>query len=130
AAGSATTQAQLSAGFSGLKARASYRFLNSARDARDTRAFPTRRSSDLPNPPTVLTGTAASVTQTTATLAASVNPNGGNVTECRYKCGPPACYPVSATCPSPPWSGTRRVEVSAQISGLKASTTCHSRVAA
>src|SRR5205807_1842561 len=80
-------------------------------------------STTLPNPPTVLTGTAASVTQTTATLAASVNSNGGNVTECRFEYGTSPSYGASAPCASLPGSATSPVEVSAQISGLKATTT-------
>ena len=41
----------------------------------------------LPNAPTVVTTPASSVTQTTATLNATVNPNGGEVSDCKFEYG-------------------------------------------
>ena len=69
-------------------------------------------------PPTVATGSASSVTQTSATLNAIVNPNGGEVTDAS-----------SNTAPRPPTDQVRRarprrgpgsspVEVSASVTGL------------
>src|SRR5205823_5267470 len=46
----------------------------------------------LPNAPTVKTEPATSVTQSTATLNASVNPNGGEVSECKLEYGTTTSY--------------------------------------
>ncbi len=43
-------------------------------------------------PPTVVTGAASSVAQTSATLNATVNPNGGAVSECKFEYGTTASY--------------------------------------
>ena len=56
--------------------------------------------------PTVVTERATSITQTSATLNASVNPNAGNVTECKFEYGTSASYGASAPCSALP--GERR----------------------
>src|SRR5205085_11441694 len=87
--------------------------------------FPYTTLSRSPNPPTVLTGTAASVTQTTATLAASVNPNAGNVTECRFEYGTSPSYGASAPCASLPGSSTNQHTFDLQLHAKNASSTHH-----
>jgi outer membrane protein assembly factor BamB len=82
------------------------------------------------NPPTVVTEPAASVTQTAATLNASVNPNGATVTECSFEYGPTSTYGSSTPCESLPGSGETPVAVSASLHGLSANTTYHYRIAA
>ncbi len=82
------------------------------------------------NPPTVATEPATSATQTTATLNASVNPNGGNVSECNFEYGPTTSYGSSVACSSLPGSGETPVAVSASLQGLSANTTYHYRIAA
>ena len=84
----------------------------------------------LPNPPTVVTEQAALITQTTATLSATVNPNGGEISECRLEYGTTAAYGSSAPCTSSPGSGTGPVAVSASLTGLTANTTYHFRISA
>src|SRR5205085_2730308 len=84
----------------------------------------------LPNPHTVTTGAAASVSQTQATLKASVNPNGSSVSECKLEYGTSPSYGSSAPCKPSPGSGANAVEVSAAISGLLANTSYHFRVVA
>ena len=44
------------------------------------------------NPPTVETEAASSITQTAATLNATVNPNGGEVSECKFEYGTTTSY--------------------------------------
>ncbi len=83
-----------------------------------------------PSPPTVVTGAATSVTQTTATLSASVNPNGANVTECSFEYGPTTTYGSSAPCSPLPGSGEASLPVSALLSSLTANTTYHYRITA
>src|SRR5208283_2351874 len=83
-----------------------------------------------PNPPTVVTKAATSVTQTTATLTATVNPNGGNVTECKFEYGTTISYGSTASCASLPGSGTSPVAVSAAVASLTPNTTYHFRIVA
>jgi hypothetical protein len=76
------------------------------------------------------TGEASALTQTTATLNASVNPDGGSVSDCHFDYGTSASYDSSVSCSSLPGSGTNPVEVSANVTGLKANTTYHFRIVA
>ncbi len=80
--------------------------------------------------PTVATEAAPSVTKTTARLAASVNPNGREVSECRFEYGTSPAYGSSVPCSAAPGSGTSPVAVSGSISGLAPGETYHFRVVA
>jgi outer membrane protein assembly factor BamB len=82
------------------------------------------------SPPTVVTKAATAIAQTTATLNATVNPNGGEVSECKLEYGTTNAYGSSASCSPSPASGTSPVAVSASIAGLSASTTYHFRIVA
>jgi hypothetical protein len=82
-----------------------------------------------PVPPTVTTGAASSITQTSATLGGSVNPN-SLPTSCRFEYGPSEEYGHSAPCTSSPGNGGSVVEVSAHVEGLEADTTYHYRLVA
>ena len=88
-------------------------------------AFTTRAS-----PPTVVTDAASLVTQTTASLNATVNPNGGEVSECKLEYGITVSYGSSAPCSPSPGSGTSGVAVSASLGSLAESTTYHFRAVA
>ena len=68
--------------------------------------------------------------QTTATLNATVNPNGGEVSECKFEYGTTTAYGSSAPCASLPGSGNSPVAVSAAVTGLTANTTYHFRISA
>ncbi len=81
-------------------------------------------------PPSVATGAASSIAQSTATLNATVNPNGGEVSECRFEYGTSTSYGSSVACAALPGSGESPVAVSAPITGLVTSTTYHFRVVA
>jgi hypothetical protein len=79
-------------------------------------------------PPTAETKAASSVTQTAATLNATVNPNGPEVSECKFEYGTTTSYGSSAPCSSPPGSGGSPVAVSGSVTGLTANTTYHFRI--
>src|SRR5205085_711412 len=83
-----------------------------------------------PNAPTVKTEPASGVTQTAATLNATVNPNGGEVSECKLEYGTTTSYRSSASCSPAPGSGTSAVAVSSAVSSLTANTTYHFRLSA
>ena len=79
-------------------------------------------------PPTVTTGSATSVTSSSATLNGTVNPNGSSTTYyCQY--GTSTSY-GSSTASTSVASGTSDVSVDASISGLSSSTTYHFRLVA
>jgi alpha-tubulin suppressor-like RCC1 family protein len=81
-------------------------------------------------PPIVETGPAYYVSSSSATLYAHVNPDGGEVSECKLEYGTTTAYGSSAACAPSPGSGESPVEVSAAVTGLSAGTTYHYRVSA
>ena len=80
--------------------------------------------------PAVVTREASSVAQTSATLNATVNPAGLEVSECRLEYGSSISYTNSSRCLPSPGSGTSPVAVSAPLAGLSGGTTYHFRVVA
>ena len=80
--------------------------------------------------PTVLTGPATLIGQTSVTLKASVNPNGETVSDCRFEYGTTASYVKRKPCSSLPGSGESPVGVSARLGRLSANTTYHYRIVA
>ncbi len=82
-----------------------------------------------PAAPSAETGAASPVAQTTATLKGFVDPH-GEATTCVFEYGPTTAYGSSASCASPPGSGTAKVEVSAALSGLASGTIYHFRLTA
>lgn len=81
-------------------------------------------------PPVVVTAEAEQVEGTSATLAGTVNPNGGSVSECYFEYGKTESYGSKANCASLPKPGDNPVSVSASITGLSEHTTYHFRVVA
>ena len=59
-----------------------------------------------------------------------MNPNGGEVSECKFEYGTTTAYGSTASCASLPGSGTSPVAVSASLTGLTANTTYHFRISA
>src|SRR5205814_212921 len=84
----------------------------------------------LPNKPSVATRVASSVTQTSATLNATVNPNGSALSDCRFEYGTSSGYGSSAPCSPTPGSGSSPVAVSANVDGLSPNTSYHFRIVA
>ena len=84
----------------------------------------------MASPPTVETGTASLVSHNSATLNGSVDPNGVQVSECKFEYGPTIPYAHSAPCSPSPGSGDSAVAVSAAVSGLSEGALYHFRVVA
>jgi len=80
--------------------------------------------------PTPTTGTASSITPTTATVSGSVDPaGGGNVTSCQFDYGTSPTFGQTASCsPATPYASV--TSVSASLTGLAPDTTYYFRVAA
>jgi thermitase len=92
--------------------------------------FTTLPAQEEPNPPTVVTGAASALTQNSATLNATVNPDGGSVTECHFDYGASMSFGSSLPCASLPESGTTAVPVSAPAEGLAAGASYYYRIVA
>ncbi len=129
--GNGSSPVEVTAAISGLSANTIYHFRITA-----TNPSGTSKGSDettktlLGNAPTVVTKAASSVTQTSATLSATVNPNGGEVGKCEFEYGETTSYGKTASCSFLPGNGSSPVEVTAAISGLSANTIYHFRITA
>ena len=130
--GSGTTPVAVSAALVGLSPNTTYHFRIAATNSGGTSTdiLNAQTFKTLPNPPTVVTKAASSITQTTATLNATVNPNGGSVSSCELEYGPTESYGSSAACSPSPGAGSSPVGVSAAVTGLSANTTYHFRIVA
>ena len=82
------------------------------------------------DPPAVETGAASSAARTSATLNATVNPNGGEVSACDFEYGTSSSYGASAPCSPSPGSETSPVAVSSLATDLIPSTIYHFRIVA
>ncbi len=120
----------VSAAVTGLAPHTSYDFRIVATNAHGTSYGGERTLTTPPNAPTVVTGVASEVMSKSATLNATVNPEGSEVTVCFFEYGTTPSYGSSAPCSSLPGSGTSPVAVSAGISGLGTSMTYHFRIVA
>jgi hypothetical protein len=79
--------------------------------------------------PIVTTGAAASITNVSAQLTGSVNPNGG-ATTCAFEYGTSESYGSEIACTANPGSGSSAVSVGAALKGLTPETTYHYRLKA
>jgi hypothetical protein len=128
--GSGTSPVEVSASVMGLSPNTTYHFRISATNAGGTSKGADETLKTPSNPPTVKTEAASPFAQTSATLHGSVNPNGGEVIECRFEYGSTTSYGQSAPCAPPPGSGESAVPVSAALESLAEGTTYHFRIAA
>jgi hypothetical protein len=119
----------VSASIAGLSEHTTYHFRVVATNATETSKGSDRTFTTGPKA-VVQTGAASSITQSGATLNATVNPEGAAVTSCVFDYGTTTSYGQEARCASTPGSGSSPVPVSAVLPGLSASTTYHFRILA
>jgi DNA-binding beta-propeller fold protein YncE len=84
----------------------------------------------LAAPPTLNAEKAWSVTDTSATLAATVNPRNSEVSDCHFEWGASESYDNEAPCSPAPGSANEAVPVTAEIGELSHDTTYHFRIVA
>src|SRR5207244_671556 len=125
--GAGESAAAVSAPVNGLTPNATYHFRIVAASDGGAGYGADDTLTTLPDPPAVVTGAASSITQTTATLNATVNPLGETVSDCHFEYGGSPSYGSSAPCSQLPGSGSGAVEVSAAVVSLGEYSTYHFR---
>jgi phosphodiesterase/alkaline phosphatase D-like protein len=127
--GSGTGDVAVDAAPSGLSAGTTYHYRLVATNDGGTTNGDDQTFDTVVASPTVTTGAASEVTQTSATVAGTVDPNGGSTT-CRFEYGTTTAYGSSVLCSANPGSGPGAVPVGTALSGLSAGTTYHYRLVA
>jgi len=128
--GSGTSPVAVSASIGGLAQGTTYHFRIFVKNAvGSSEGADETLKTTLGPAPTVVTG-AAAFAQTSATANGTVNPNGFQLSECKFEYGPTEAYGSSAPCPSPLPSGTETVAESAALESLAENTTYHFRISA
>ena len=128
--GSGSGPVAVSAVLSGLAASSTYHYRITATNTGGAASGNDVTFKTMPSPPTVVTAAASGISQTAAMLNGEVDPNGAEVSECRFEYGTTVSYGSSAPCNPSPGSGSSAVAVSASLSGLSASSTYHFRITA
>ena len=129
-AGSGAEPVAVSAHVGGLAASSTYHFRLVASNPGGTATGPDMSFPTSVAPPVVVTGAAKQISQTAATITASVNPNGSEVTDCHFEYGVASVSEAQAPCSPAPGSGSVPVAVGAALSGLAVGTTYTYRVVA
>jgi phosphodiesterase/alkaline phosphatase D-like protein len=128
--GSGSSPVAVSATVTGLTANTTYHYRVVATNSAGTSQGPDETFKTLANPPTVVTKPATAVAQTSATLNATVNPNGPEVSKCEFEYGTSIAYGKTAKCAVVPGPGESAVAVSASVSSLTPNTPYHFRIVA
>jgi hypothetical protein len=127
--GSGSSPVHVAASIAGLAAGTSYHFRIVAVNPGGTSRGSDETFTTL-SAPVVVTAAASSITQTSSTLNATVNPGGATVSECKFEYGTTTAYGSTASCSSLPGSGKSPVAVSASVASLTNKTIYHFRISA
>ena len=123
-----STPTAVSANISGLNQATTYHFRVKAVSTGGT-TYGSDQTFTTLTPPAATTGTATSVTSTTATLGGTVNANNLSTTV-TFEYGLTTSYGTEVTSVESPVTGTSPASVSKELTGLTASVTYHYRVKA
>lgn len=124
-----TTETPLAVDVTGLSPGTGYRYRVSATSHAGTTESGPQSFETLPAvAPGVTTGSLQDVTETAATLSGTVNPHGGQVSDCHFELGTGTAYGTSLSCQSLPGPATSGVSVSKVVSGLDPGTSYHYRL--
>lgn len=116
---------------SGLEPATAYRYRMNATSHAGSVTSASQTFETLPElPPSATTEAPTEVTQTTARIKGSVDPEGGSVTDCHFEfgAGTGASYESSLPCQPPPGPVSTPVAQSRKVSSLKPATTYHYRL--
>jgi hypothetical protein len=128
--GSGSSPVAVSAPLAGLTPNSTYHFRIVATNAGGTSYGSDGTFKTLPNPPVVATEVASEAAPRSARLHATVDPEGGEVSECLFQYGTSEAYGSYASCSALPGSGTSPVAVSSTVAGLTPGNTYHFRILA
>ncbi|WP_395737483.1 cadherin-like beta sandwich domain-containing protein [Prosthecobacter sp.] len=126
--GSGSTSVALTQALTGLQANTTYHFRIVATNSGGTAVGSDLTFTTLPDPPLAFTTAANSLTNNSATLTGTVNPN-TRATTIYFEFGTDTLY-GNSTAPQNIASGSSNVNVIAPISGLALNTTYHCRLVA
>jgi hypothetical protein len=125
--GPVTTEVAQSLDVAGLSAKTSYNYRLSVTSNAGTVVSGGQEFTTLPPAPAVSTDSATGITQTTATIAGTINPNGA-AANCHFEYGPTAAYGISGPCVTDPGAGVAAVAETLELTGLTGGTTYHYRL--
>ncbi len=128
--GSGTQPVSVGAALSGLSPRTTYHVRLLATNAGGTTTGTDLTFATAAPPPGVETMEATRITGTSAKLAGSVNPEGGQVTDCHFEFGTSAAFGATAACSKAPGSGSSPVAEAATVKALSLNTTYYFRLVA
>ena len=128
--GLTNTPTAVTATIRGLAPDLAYHYRITATNVTGTATGEDETLQTLPTAPVVQTEAATAVTQTSVTLNAIVNPDGGELSACNFEYGPGASYGQTAPCASLPGAGEGPTAVTATLTGLTPATTYQYRIVA
>ncbi len=128
--GSGPNAVSVSGSLTGLSPGTEYHYRLVATNATGTSKGEDGVFTTVPSAPIVVSGSASSITSTSATLNATVDPNERQVSDCHFEYGTTTSYGANVACASLPGSGSTPVEVSALATGLRPNKGYHFRIVA
>jgi hypothetical protein len=125
--GPVTTDVAQSLNVTGLSPKTVYHYRLSVTSNAGTVVSDGQELTTLPPAPTISTGSALGITQTAATLAATINPSGA-VSSCQFEYGPTISYGSTGACATDPGGGEAAIEEHLELTGLTPGATYHYRL--
>jgi hypothetical protein len=123
--GSGTSPVEVTAVLAGLASHTAYHFRISAENASGETGTGAEAQFTTGPAPVAVTGASSTPTQTSVSLAGTVNPEGAPVESCYFAYGPKSTSEKRIPCASLPPSGSSPVAVTAALSGLTPHTLYH-----